>query len=162
MYERRSCQQIACLDWGTKAPLQRGFVVMADDLDRLYGLPLDEFVAARNALAKRLRAAGRREDAAAVAKLPKPTVGAWAANQALRSQPAGARELFAAGEQLEHAQAELLGGRADAAALREAMERQRAAVAKLTAAARGLLDSNGRELSGATIERVQQTLTAAS
>ena len=42
---------------------------MSDDL---YGLPLADFVPARNALAKELKAAGRRDEAAEVAKLAKP------------------------------------------------------------------------------------------
>ena len=47
-----------------------------DDLEpaigAIYGGPLDEFVAARDGLARELRAAGRRDDAAAVRKLAKP------------------------------------------------------------------------------------------
>ena len=61
-----------------------------DGVDALYGLALDEFVPARDALAKRARAEGRREDAAAIAALRKPSVAAWAANQAIRSQPRAA------------------------------------------------------------------------
>src|ERR671929_31286 len=64
-----------------------------DAADDLYGLPLDAFVPERDALAKRLRADNRREDAAAVRALRKPSVAAWAANQVLRSQPSKAREL---------------------------------------------------------------------
>src|SRR3954451_21313497 len=60
-------------------------------VDELYGLALDEFVPRRDALAKRLRADGRREEAAEVAALRKPSVAAWAANQAIRSQPRAAR-----------------------------------------------------------------------
>ena len=58
-----------------------------DEVDALYGLPLDAFVPERDALAKRLRADKRREDADAVKALRKPSVAAWAANQVLRSQP---------------------------------------------------------------------------
>ena len=50
-----------------------------DPIDELYGLPLEDFVAQRDALAKRLRADGDRDAAAAVKKLPKPTRAAWAA-----------------------------------------------------------------------------------
>jgi hypothetical protein len=45
-------------------------------VDRLYQLPLDEFTAARNALAKE---AGK--DGAAIKQLVKPPVAAWAVNQ---------------------------------------------------------------------------------
>jgi hypothetical protein len=121
--------------------------------DDLYGLPLAEFVAARNALAKELRAAGKRDDAAAVAALPKPSAAAWAANQVLRSQPRDARELFDAGEELTAATGD---------ALRGAIARHRDVLGRLVAAAEGLLDSDGRGLSGQSLERVGQTLNAVS
>ena len=126
---------------------------MDEDVDRLYGLPHGAFVAERDALAKRWRADGRREEAAEVAKLPRPTVAAWAANQVLRSQPADARELLAAGTAL---------AKARGAKLRPAIERHRAVLARLDAAARGLLDERGRGLSPATLAKVAQTLHAVS
>src|SRR5207253_699169 len=46
------------------------------EVDDLYGLALDEFVPRRDALAKRLRADGRREEAAEVGALRKPSVAA--------------------------------------------------------------------------------------
>ena len=121
--------------------------------DDLYGLPLAEFVPARDALAKQLRAGGDRETAEAVKKLAKPTVAAWAANQVLRTQRTDARKLFAAGDGLT---------KATPKTMRKAIERHRAAVNTLLDAARGLLDPNGRELSDQTLERVQRTLHAAS
>ena len=51
---------------------------MLDEADELYGLPLDEFTAARDALAKRLRGEKRREDADAVKALKRPSVAAGA------------------------------------------------------------------------------------
>ena len=59
----------------------------------LYGLPLDRFVAERDALAKQLRGDGRREEADAVKKLPKPTRAAWAVNAAVRAEPERAEAL---------------------------------------------------------------------
>ena len=49
------------------------------DARDLYGLPLERFVPERTALGKALRSEGKREEAAAVAKLVKPSVAAWAA-----------------------------------------------------------------------------------
>src|SRR3954451_13945277 len=106
-------------------------------MNDLYGLPLAQFVPARNALAKELKAAGRRDEAAAVAKLAKATVAAWAANQVLRTHGPAARELFAAGDPL---------ARGDATKLRGAMSRHRAPVGALLDAARGLLDPDGKSL----------------
>ena len=51
--------------------------VTADELDHLYGLPMDEFTKARNALAK---SSGDKS----IGKLKKPSAAAWALNQAAR------------------------------------------------------------------------------
>jgi hypothetical protein len=131
-----------------------------DAIDRLYGLPLDAFVGERDALAKELRAAGQRDEAAAVKALKKPSVAAWAVNQALRTQTKAARDLWKAGDALAAAQDAVLSGKGSGADLRAATERERAAVEPLVDAARGLLTTSGGDLSDATIERVRQTLHA--
>jgi hypothetical protein len=133
-----------------------------DEIDRLYGLPLEEFIPARDALSKELRDTGRRGEATAIKKLPKPTVAAWAVNQAVRSQPRAARELWEAGDALAAAQEAVLSGKGTGADLREAADRERAAVDPLVDAARGLLTSSGGDLSETTIDRVRATLQAAA
>jgi hypothetical protein len=137
---------------------------MSSETDDLYGLALDEFVPARDALAKRLRAEGRREEADEIAALRKPSVAAWAANQAVRTQPKAARELWAAGDALRKAHAAVVGGkrRGTGDALREATARQRAALRPLVEAASCLLDHRGHSLSRQTIERAGDTLHAAA
>jgi hypothetical protein len=132
------------------------------DPDQLYGLPLDEFVPQRVALAKELRAAGDRAGAADVAALRKPSLGAWAVNQLVRTQPRAVKELFASGDALTGVQEQLIAGRADAPELREANSRERAAVDALISLARGLLSSEGNELSPAVLDRVSDTLNAAA
>jgi len=135
--------------------------VVVDPRD-LYSLPLASFIAERNALAKELRARGRRGDAARVTAMRKPSLAAWAVNQLVRTQPRALVALFDAGDALRRAQSDLLAGRGDALALREAGKRERASVAKLVEAARGLLSSDGHELSPAVLERVSDTLHAAA
>jgi hypothetical protein len=130
--------------------------------DDLYGLPFDRFVAERRALAKALRADGRRQDATDVAELRKPSVAAWAVNQLVRTQGKAMKELLDAGDALRDAQAALLAGRGDGGALRACNERERDAVEQLVDAARGLLTSEGQELSTAIVERVADTLHAAA
>jgi hypothetical protein len=132
------------------------------DGDALYGLALDAFVPARDGLARRLRADGRREDADEVAALRKPSVAAWAANQAVRTQPKAARELWKAGDALRRAHAAIVSGEGDGEALREATARQRAALRPLVEAASCLLDHRGHSLSRQAIERVGDTLHAAA
>jgi len=133
-----------------------------DEIDRLYGLALDEFIPQRDALSKELRDAGRRAEATAIKKLGKPTVAAWAVNQAVRSQPRAARELWAAGDALAAAQEAVLSGKGSGADLREAADRERVALDPLVDAARGLLTSSGGDLSETTIDRVRATLQAAA
>ena len=130
--------------------------------DDLYGLPLDRFVAERGALAKALRAEGRRDEAARVGKLRKPSAAAWAVNQLVRTQGRAVSELLSAADALREAQADLLAGRGDPQQLREAAARERAAVDALVATARGLLTADGHELSDTTLERVADTLRAAA
>jgi hypothetical protein len=132
------------------------------EADELYGLPLDEFTPARNALARELRGSGRREEASEVAALRKPSVAAWAVNQLVRTQGKGVDELFGAGDALRAAHDQVLAGRGDAASLRSAVAREREAVEALTATARGLLTSQGHELSPTIIDRVSDTLHAAA
>src|SRR4051812_22683946 len=119
---------------------------MADDeIDRLYGLPLEEFVPERDAVAKRLRAAGDRAAADEVKRLPKPTRAAWAVNRATREHPDDLRALVSAGKALARAQKDLLAG-ANPAELRDAAGEARAAVERLAPAAppRGATAGKGR------------------
>jgi hypothetical protein len=128
----------------------------------LYGLPLERFTEERNALVKELRRGGRREEATEVSNLRKPSVAAWAVNQLLRTQGRDVAKLFEAGDALREAQSRLLAGHGEADALRDAVEAERAAVDHLTHRARGLLSSEGHELTSATLERVSATLNAAA
>jgi hypothetical protein len=130
--------------------------------DDLYGLPLDRFIGERAALARSLRADKRRDEAATVAALRKPSVAAWAVNQLVRSRGSGVDALYEAGDALRQAQSDLLAGKGDGRALRAANERERAAVDDLVEAARGLLNCDGHELSPAVVERVADTLHAAA
>ncbi len=132
------------------------------DAHDLYGLPLDRFVPERSALARELRSEGRREQAAEVAGLRKPSVAAWAVNQLVRTQGPSIAELFEAGDALQQAHSELLAGRGDGAALRSALSRERSAVNELVQTARGLLSSEGHGLTQTTLDRVSETLHAAA
>jgi len=132
------------------------------DADELYGLPLDRFTPERNALAKELRGSGRREEAAEVAALRKPSVAAWAVNQLVRTQRRAVGELFEAGDGLRAAHEQVLAGSGGGGTLRGAVERERDAVEALIVTARGLLTSQGHDLSPAIIDRVAETLHAAA
>src|SRR5437764_7704576 len=134
----------------------------ATDPDDLYGLPLDRFTDERNALAKRLRQEGRRDEAAGVSKLRKPSLAAWAVNQLVRTQKREVSGLFKAGDALQKAQADVLAGRRGAGELRAAADAERTALDRLTGKGRGLLSSEGHELSAGKLEQVSETLHAAA
>ena len=128
----------------------------------LYGLPLERFIAERNALVRELRKAGQRDEAEAVSKLRRPSVAAWAVNQLIRTQSRDVAALFTAGDALQQAQADLLAGRSDPGSLRQAVEGERKAVDRLAGRARGLLTSDGHELGAAKLEQISETLHAAA
>jgi hypothetical protein len=126
---------------------------VAQAADLLYGLPLDEFTAARNAAAKEFRDRGLRDEADAVKALAKPSVAAWAVNQLTRRRHADLDEFLDASVVARDAQ---LGGAADA---REAVQRQRQALETLVRVAREEL---GGDASESVTSRIRQTLEAAA
>ena len=130
------------------------------ELDDLYGLPLEEFTAARNELARRLKQQGD-PDAEEVRRLAKPTLAVWAINQLARREPLAVRRLLAAGADLRKAQASALHGQG-AAEMSRAQREERAAVRALAERARGLLAETGRPATDATLERISTTLSAAA
>jgi hypothetical protein len=133
-----------------------------DEADALYALPLEQFVPERAMLAKALRVEGHRDEAAAVAKLPKPSVAAWAVNQVVRTQPTLVAELWSAGDAVLAAQQRAVAGGGGGAELREALRRERAALDPLADAARGLMTSRGAFLGEANVQAVIETLHAAA
>ena len=130
--------------------------------DALYGLSPGEFVTARGELVKTLKADGRKADAAVVAKLPKPSLPAWAVNQVVRTQQVDVRTLWAAGDAVVAAQERMLAGKADRDELRAAVEAERSALSPLAQAARGLMTAPGRFLAEGAAQEVVETLHAAA
>lgn len=128
----------------------------------LYGLPLERFIPERNVLVRELRREGQREEAASVSKLRKPSVAAWAVNQLVRTQGRLIQSLFAAGDALQQAHADLMAGGADAGSLRRALDAEREALETIAEKARGLLTEDGHELTAARLEQVSDTLHAAA
>jgi hypothetical protein len=128
------------------------------ELARLYALPLGEFTAARNALARELKSSGDADGAKRVKELKKPTRSAGAINRAVRANRKAAKELVAAAENLRDAQERLLAG-GGREAVEKASERERAAVDRFMSAVESELQADG----GATapmLERARSTLHA--
>jgi len=129
------------------------------ELDRLYGLPVDEFVAARDALAKQARAEGENAIAGRVKALRKPSVSAWVANRLARENELDVQRLLKAGHELTEAQVAAVAGKEHNAFLKARADEQHA-LARLAAAARAIIKREG--IGAATLERVTQTLRAAA
>ena len=132
-----------------------------EELDALFGLPLDEFTSARNDLAKRLRASDA-EAAETVRTLPKPTISAWTINRLSREDRDGVTALLEAGAALREAQGRLLAGDDASEPLRDAAARERNAVAGLTERAKAVLGEAGRAATQGTLDRIAATLRAAA
>ncbi len=124
------------------------------DLDRLYQLPREEFVAARNALVKTLRAAGRREAAARVAAAAKPTASAWLVNRLYGSSRREFDRLLRTGRRLRDAQQAGTKRRA-AGDLRRLLEQRRAALAALLELAEAVQRELGRPAGRDLLRRVE-------
>ncbi len=131
-----------------------------DEEDALYGLPLEEFVPARDARAKELRREKRRDEAATVAALAKPSRPAWMVNQLSRGEGSLMAKLLECSEAVAEAQDAAVAG-AGADDLRAASRAERRAVDKLMVAARDLRPE-GHRASAAILERVRTTLQAAA
>ena len=135
-----------------------------DDVDRLYELPLDQFVAERDALARRLKQAGDADAAAEVKALRKPTATAWAANQLVRSERPAVDALLRAGEELRSAQRQALSrGSGGTEAFRAAIKAHRQAVSDLlrAAAAVGVRSADLSERLAATLQATATSQEAA-
>lgn len=133
---------------------------LEEELDRLYTLEPDSFVAQRERLARGLRKAGQREEAEQVKRLRKPTLSAWTINQLARQERRDIDLLLDAGHRLREAQQGLLAGE-DRTSLDEARRTQRDALASLRQAARRILGEAGRG-NEAVLDRTMGTLQAAA
>jgi len=136
----------------------------------LYGLPLEEFTPARDALAKELKAAGHKDEAAEVKSLRKPSVAAWALNRVAREEPDTIERLRAAGADLRAAQDAVLRGdtpgppgmSGDAGRLRDTGRALAEEVDRVAGLATDALRAAGRPASAAQQEKIVATLRTAA
>jgi hypothetical protein len=133
-----------------------------EQADRLFALPLDEFTAARNELARRLKKDGDDDAAEQVRALAKPSVAAWAVNQLARKEAEAVRSLLNLASRLRNAQERSLKGERAADELRAAQAEERDVIRTLTQRAGDILREADRPASGTTLERVSSLLRAAA
>jgi hypothetical protein len=131
---------------------------MSDSLleiaDELYALPQDEFTPARDAKAKELKA--DKSLAAAVKKLKKPSVAAWAVNLFVRRDSDQVDQVIAVGQALRSAQEGM-----DGAELRALTKQRRQLTSAVTQQVRALTKDEGVRLTQSVADQIEATLTAA-
>jgi hypothetical protein len=116
-------------------------------VEALYRGPVDTFVAERKRLAAELKTAGKKDDAARLAKLGRPSLSAWVVNQLWWHEREAVERLFAAAERVKQGK-------------RDAPLEHRDALGALRALARARLESGGHSAAEATLRRVTTTLSA--
>jgi hypothetical protein len=126
---------------------------LLDIAEELYGLPLAEFTAARDARVRELKGT---PVAGEVKALRKPATAAWVVDLLVRREHEQVLQMIAVGEALRRAQEGM-----DASALRELTKQRRQLTAALTVRARALARSVGLRVTEQVAEQVEETLTAA-
>jgi valyl-tRNA synthetase len=122
-----------------------------DRIDDLYQLPLDEFTAARNALA---REAGDN----AIKKLEKPNLAAWAVNQLYWHQRKLYDEVIKTSTQVRNAYKQQLAGKSADVKAAEVFHAE--AMRKAKDAIRQMLEAAGNNASDAVMTPITETLDA--
>ena len=128
-----------------------------EDIDELFKAPLTEFIAARKALAARLKKNGFASEAEGVKALAKPSISAWTVNQLYWKHREEFDELIATGQRFRKAQTsgKMLN-------MREALDARREALSHLSDLATTLLRDAGHPPTLDTMRRITTTLEAMS
>lgn len=122
----------------------------------LYGVPPEQFTAARNELSNALRNAGDTDGSASVQTLRKPALAAWLANRLVRIAPDQVAELTEFGDELREAHQSANRDR-----LKRLTPRRHAIVQRLVDTAKTDAARTGRVITNAVAERLAETLDAA-
>lgn len=124
------------------------------DIDGLYQLPLEQFTAARTALAKE----SGSDEAPRIRALAKPTLPAWAVNQVYWTAREKYDALVSAAERIRSAhRAALAGKNVD---LRDADEAHRRALNAALKEALAILERTGHPATSSTVDVLSKTLSA--
>ena len=133
--------------------------LLGTHVDELYGVDRSDFVAERDRRVTQLRADGHREEATALGRRRKPTLAAWAVDQAARRDGEVVDDLLDAGMALHDAQGVATSG-GDADELRRATRDLHRLVDALTDVADGVLAEAGA--GSGHRDEVRQTVLAAA
>jgi hypothetical protein len=125
-----------------------------DTGEDLWTVPPEQFVATRNALAKKTGDASIKE-------LKRPSPSAWLVNMLVHTAPREVEKIFHAGDKLHTAQGRVLAG-ADPSELQDAMRAVREAVNAAMKQAKKILAENKRKPTADLVRRVTHTLRSAA
>jgi hypothetical protein len=133
------------------------------DLERarheLFAVAPARFVAERDRLARELAADGRKQEAAALRALRRPSATLWALNQAARQEPGLIDQVLDAGARMVELHRQLARGGA-AGDFRSDAVAYRRAVGSAAAAAEKVLEAAGHAVDPAALRKLEQTLEA--
>lgn len=129
-----------------------------DEVDALFRLSPPDFTAARNNLAARLLKQGRKDEAARVQSLPKPSISAWTVNQLFWRHRGAFEQLLSAGSGFRRTQSARLSGRA--ADVRGSLNELRNTLSELSRLAVDILQTSSGRAPVGVIRRVTATLEA--
>ena len=127
------------------------------ELNNLFKLPLNEFIAARKILASQFKKSGHAIDAERVKLLAKPSISAWTVNQLYWNHREAFDELLGSGQRFRKAQTS-----GKIAEMRAALDARREALSHLAELATAMLSDIGPNPSLDTIRRITSTLEAVS
>jgi hypothetical protein len=134
---------------------------IGEDLDRLFQVPLSEFVQERNRLAGALKKDGDADGSRQVRELAKPSASAWAVNQLYWRDRSVVEQLVAAGDRYRAAQKAALSGASSEMESAEAYRRR--AIEDAIRRTRKILAETGQSASDPVMRRIETTIeTAAS
>ncbi|HEY1587716.1 MAG TPA: hypothetical protein VGH63_18585, partial [Polyangia bacterium] len=130
-------------------------------LDALYAASPRAFVAERKRVVAALEAAGRGDEAQAVAKLKRPSASVWAVNQLARRAPDAIAELLDLGAVLRAEERKLMRGGSAGDFMTDART-ARQKVASLARRAESFVEEAGQKATATVGRKIAQTLHAAS
>jgi len=125
----------------------------SDDLDSLFATPPAKFIEERKRIVAALKGTGRKDEAKAVEKIPRPSLAVWTVNQIARRDPELVRRLGAITERLRVAAGAEYGA---------AAAEHRQVLGALRDRAGEVLGDAGQEVDAHIIQRVSANLRAAA
>ena len=130
------------------------------EIDALFELSPPEFVATRNALAARLKKAGKDDVASRVRAIPKPSISAWTVNQLYWKHRTAFDKLLATGERFRQAQASRLAGKGGD--LHRLLNERREELSSMSRLAAEILQRSSGAAPAGVMRRVTASLEALS